>query len=325
MAAPRRPPSGRRPVVLVHHHPVGSEAFARLIRAPRGRDVDVRVCASEAEAALAIPDADVLYTWKFPPALYAKAGRLTWLQAIGAGVEWALVPELPPHVVVTRAPGVFGPWMREYVLGWCAWVTQRMETYRAAQRDRRWLDTVAPSRLGGRTLALVGLGDIGRPIARLARALGMRVLGVSRSGRPVPGVARVYRPAGLHRALAAADFVVVVVPLTAGTRGLIGAPALAAMRPGAWLVNVGRGAVVDEAALVQALAARRIGGAILDVFPTEPLPADHPLWRLDNAVITPHVSGPSAAEEIAPVFNENLARWLAGRPLRHVVDRRRGY
>ena len=96
-------------------------------------------------------------------------------------------------------------------------------------------------------------------------------------------------------------------------------------KPTAWLLNIGRGAVVDEAALVAALEARRIGGAILDVFGTEPLPPDHPLWRLDNAVLTPHISGPSTPEEITPVFDANLARWLAGRPLRHVVDRRRGY
>ncbi|HEX9822282.1 MAG TPA: D-2-hydroxyacid dehydrogenase [Methylomirabilota bacterium] len=324
MAAGR--PTAGCPIVLVYHpDPAEAKAYARLIRLPRGRSASIHVCSTEAEAAAVIAGADAVYAWKFPPPLYATARRLTWLQAMGAGVDWALVPELPPAVVVTRAPGVFGPWMSEYVLGWCAWVTQRMETYRAAQRERRWIDTVLPGRLRGTTLALVGVGDIGREIARVARALGMRVIGVSRSGRRVPGVARVYRPRALHRALAAADFVVVVVPLTSETRGLIDASALAAMRPGAWLLNIGRGAVVDEAALVQALAARRIGGAVLDVFPTEPLPPDHPLWRLDNAVITPHISGPSTAEEIAPVFNDNLARRLAGRPLRHVVDRRREY
>jgi phosphoglycerate dehydrogenase-like enzyme len=257
--------------------------------------------------------------------LYGKAPKLRWLQAIGAGVDWALVPELPSRVVVTRAPGIFGPWMSEYVLGWCSWVTQRMETYRAAQRQRRWLDDVLPGRLRGKTLTLVGVGDIGREIARVARAVGMHVIGVSRSGERVPAVERVYRPGYLARALAAADFVVVVVPLTKKTRGLIGERALAAMRPGAWLLNIGRGAVVDEAALVQALQTHRIAGAVLDVFPTEPLPADHPLWGLDNVVITPHVAGPSTAEEIAPVFNDNLARWLRGRPLQHVVDRARGY
>jgi phosphoglycerate dehydrogenase-like enzyme len=215
--------------------------------------------------------------------------------------------------------------MSEYVLGWCSWVTQRMETYRAAQRDRRWIGTVVPGRLRGKTLTLVGVGDVGREIARVARAVGMHVIGVSRSGERVPAVERVYRPGHLPRALAAADFVVVVVPLTAKTRGLIDARALAAMRPGAWLLSIGRGAVVDETALLTALQSRQIAGAVLDVFPTEPLPADHPLWGLDNVVITPHVAGPSTADEIAPVFNDNLGRWLRGRPLQHVVDRSRGY
>jgi glyoxylate/hydroxypyruvate reductase A len=324
MAATRRPARARRPVILVYH-PDEADAYAKLIRPPRGRAVDLHVCASEGAAAPIAGDADVLYAWKFPPALYARATRLAWLQAMGAGVDWALGPELPSHVVVTRAPGIFGAWMSEYVLGWCSWVTQRMEIYRAAQRERRWIDSVLPGRLRGKTLTLVGLGDIGREIARLARAVGMRVLGVSRSGRRVPGLARVYRTGALHQALAAADFVVLVVPLTPATRGLIDARALASMRPDAWLFNVGRGAVVDDVALVQALAARRIGGAVLDVFATEPLPADHPLWRLDNAVITPHISGPSTPGELAPIFNDNLARWLTRRPLRHVVDRSRGY
>jgi len=118
---------------------------------------------------------------------------------------------------------------------------------------------------------------------------------------------------------------VLVLPLTEATRGLIGPRELQAMKPTAWLLNIGRGAVVDEAALVSALESRRIAGAVLDVFASEPLPVEHPLWRLENAVITPHISGPSTPGEIGPVFDANLARWLAGRPLRHVVDRRRGY
>jgi phosphoglycerate dehydrogenase-like enzyme len=136
---------------------------------------------------------------------------------------------------------------------------------------------------------------------------------------------RVFRIGELARALADADFVVVLLPLTPETLGLIGADALAAMKPTAWLLNIARGAVVDEAALLEALGHRRIAGAILDVFATEPLPPHHPLWRTDNVVITPHIAGPSTPEEIAPVFNDNLARYLTGRPLRHVVDRARGY
>jgi phosphoglycerate dehydrogenase-like enzyme len=314
----------RRSATVLVYHPDEAERYAALVKAPRG-PVTLHAAATPDEAVPVLADVDVLYAWRFPPALYAGAPRLTWLQVAGAGVEWALVPELPPHVTVTRAPGVFGPWMAEYVLGWCLWATQRMDAYRGAQRQRRWLGSLTPRRLGGTTMAVVGLGDIGRAIARAARALGLRVVGVSRSGRAVPEADRVYRVSALPRALGEADWVVVVLPLTRQTRGLIGARELAAMRPSAWLVNVGRGPVVDESALVAALRERRLAGAVLDVFAAEPLPADHPLWGLDNVVVTPHVSGPSTPAEIAPIFNQNLQNFLAGRRLRHVVDRRQGY
>ena len=309
--------------VLVYH-PDEADRYAALVRAPRQR-VAVHVCATPEDAARVAPEADIVYGWRVPPLVYEKAPRLTWLQAMGAGVDWALVPELPPHVVVTRAPGVFGPWMAEYVLGWCAFVSQRVEAYRAAQRDHRWIDTVLPGRLRGSTLLVVGLGDIGRTIARLAGSIGMRVLGVSRAGAPVRGVERVYRTRDLRRALAAADWVVLTVPLTPATRGLLGAAELAAMKPSAWLLNIARGPVVDETALLDTLRRRAIAGAVLDVFTTEPLPPEHPFWDLDNVVVTPHIAGPSTPEEIAPVFAENLTRYLAGRRLRHIVDRRRAY
>ena len=310
-----------RPTVLVYH---ADPRYAELMRVPK-RGALVRTAATPREAAEPIADAEILYAWKFPPQLYAKAGRLKWLQVMGAGVDWALVPELPEHVQITRAPGVFGPWMAEYVLAWCLWVTQRLKPYRDAQRQRRWDDHVLPDRLGGKTLTIVGLGDIGRDIARAARGLGMRVLGVSRRGRPVREATRMYSVAAMTRALREADFVVLLLPLTPETRGIIGADALAAMKSTAWLINIARGAVADEAALMQALEQRRIAGAVLDVFDREPLPPSHPLWRMDNVVVTPHISGPSTADALTPVFNDNLARYLAGRPLRHVVDRRRGY
>jgi phosphoglycerate dehydrogenase-like enzyme len=314
----------REPARVLVYHPAEAKDYAALIRAPRGR-LTVTACATPDEAASVIATTDVIYGWKFPAELYASAARLRWLHAMGAGVDWVLVPELGDHVIVTRVPGVFGPWMREYVLGRCLAITQRLDVYRSFQRAASWREDVIPERLAGKTMVVVGLGDIGRSIATGARDVGMRVIGVSRSGRRVREVERVYRLAGLAQALGQADFVVVVLPLTDQTRNLIGAPALAAMRPTAWLFNIGRGAVVAEAALVEALRARRIAGAVLDVFAQEPLPANHPLWSLENAVITPHVSGPSTPTEMAPVFNDNLARWLSGRPLRHVVDRRRGY
>jgi glyoxylate/hydroxypyruvate reductase A len=316
-------PRPARPVTVLVYDADAAERYAKHVT-PR-RDVTLRVCSTRDEAAAAMGEAEVVYGWKVPPDVWRRARRLRWLQVMGAGVDWALVPTLPRHVTITRTPGLFGPWMVEYALGWCLWVTQRMATFIAAQRERRWLRDVAPARLGGRTLAVIGLGDIGRAIARAAPALGLTVVGVSLSGRPVRGVRRVFTSRELPQALALADFVVITVPLTRETRGLFGVKMLAAMRSSAWLMNIARGPVVDEAALIEALRTRRIAGAILDVFATEPLPAHHPLWGLENVVITPHISGPSTVEEIAPLFNRNLARYLAGQALQHVVERPRGY
>ena len=310
--------------ILVYHPDAGeAEAYARLIKQPRPL-FDVHACATPAAAELYVAHAEILYGWDFPRELLREATRLRWVQNMGAGVERFLVPELPKRVALTRVAGVFGPWMAEYVLGWCLWFTQRTELFRAQQRERRWRQA-DPLRLFGGTLCVVGLGDIGRTIARSARAFGMRVLGVTQSGRKVAEAARVYRVRDLKTALAAADFVVLTVPLTETTRGLIGATELAAMKPSAWLVNVARGAIVDEAALLESLWGNRLGGAVLDVFAEEPLPSGHPLWEFENVVITPHISGPSTPGEIAPLFNDNLRRYLARRPLRFLVDRKRGY
>ncbi len=314
--------SGRS--ILVYH-PAPGEALAYAERIAQPRPLfTVAAGATAAEAAAHVVDAEILYAWNFPRELLPKATRLRWVQNMGAGVERFLVPELPPRVKLTRVAGIFGPWMAEYVLGWCLWSTQRAELFRARQRERRWLAT-DPLRLHGSTLCMVGLGDIGRTIARAARVFGMHVTGVSQRGRKVAEVERVYRTRDLRKAIAAADFVVLTVPLTPATHHLVSAAELAAMKPSAWLLNIARGPIVNEAALVDALAAKRIGGAVLDVFDEEPLPAAHPLWALDNVVITPHISGPSTPDEIAPIFNDNLRRYLAGRPLRFSVDRRRGY
>jgi glyoxylate/hydroxypyruvate reductase A len=312
-----------RSILVYHPEPGEAQAYARLIKQPKPLFA-VTVCATPGEALPHISNAEILYAWNFPSELLPRATKLRWVQNMGAGVERLMLPELPRRVRVTRVAGIFGPWMAEYVLGWCLWLTQRTELFRAQQRERRWRQA-DPLRLHGATLCVVGLGDIGRTIARAARGFGMRVVGVSRSGRKVAEAERVYKVRDIRKALAGADFVALTVPLTEATRGLIGAAELAAMRPSAWLINIARGPVVDEAALLDALRGLRLGGAVLDVFNEEPLPEGHPLWELDNVVITPHISGPSTPGEIAPIFNDNLRRYLSGRPLRYGVDRKRGY
>lgn len=313
----------KAPVPVLVYHPDEAQAYARLVRAPRGQ-VRLRIASTPAEAMPYIEETEVLYAWGFPTHLLPLARRLRWIQVMGAGVDRFLDSPFPPKVVLTRADGVFGPWMAEYTLGWLLWGAQRMESLRAAQRLRRW-EPVNPGRLQGRTLGIVGLGSIGRVIARVARAFGMRVIGVSRTGRRVPEAERVYRRPAFHEFLGASDYVVLAVPLTPETRGLIGDAELRAMRPEAWLVNIGRGGLVQEDALVRAINERWIAGAVLDVFAEEPLSSEHPFWSMPNVVVTPHISGPSDPAEIAPIFNENLRRFLGGRVLRGRVDIRRGY
>lgn len=312
------------PRSVLLYHPEEAEAYARLVKAPRG-SIQLHVCSTPEAAARVVGEAEILYAWNFPSELLAKMPRLRWIQAMGAGVDQFLVSGLPDSVRLTRAAGVFGSWMAEYVLAWCGWVAQRMERFREHQRQQRWAPELLPDRLHGKTLAIVGLGEIGGEIARLARAFGMRVIGVSRSGKRAPGVNAVYRPPALTRALSQCDFAVLTLPLTDATRGLIGERELRAMKSTAWILNIGRGPVIQEAALLRALDERWIAGAVLDVFETESLPPDHPFWDRENVVVTPHIAGPSVPEEIAPIFNDNLRRYLAGKRLRYLVDRSRGY
>jgi phosphoglycerate dehydrogenase-like enzyme len=267
---------------------------------------------------------DVLFAWGFPTELLPMARRLRWVHVMGAGVDSFLEAPFPPKVALTRTEGVFAPWMAEYTFGWLLWGTQRMEGFRVAQRAQRWEPT-SPALLHGKTLGVVGLGFVGRAIARLARAFGMQVIGMNKSGRRVPEAERVYRRAGLRELLGASDYVVLAVPLTPETRGLVGEAELRAMRHASWLINIGRGALIQEDALIRAVHERWITGAVLDVFAEEPLPAAHPFWGMPTVIVTPHISGPSEPSAIVPVFNDNLDRFLRGRALRGRVDLRRGY
>lgn len=258
-----------------------------------------------------------------------RAGRLRWIQSAYAGVDRLLeaVPELRHHpAVLTNARGMHAATIAEHVfLMMLAWA-RRLPAYLQNQRMRRW-ERLPVRELAGETLTVVGLGAVGQEVARRAHLFGMRVLGVRRRPRPVPGVDRVVSPAQLHEVLAVAPWVVISVPLTPETRRMIGQAELAAMRPGAFLINVARGEVIDEAALMDALGRGLIAGAALDVFATEPLPPHHPLWTMENVLITPHVAGNlrdyvGAALEL---FLDNLERYVQGEPLRNQVDKERGY
>ena len=291
---------------------------------------ELRVVRDLAELRAAVAGADVLAVYDFGTDLVhelgAPAGELDWIHAASAGVDAVLTPAvLAGDTVVTNAQGVFDDAIAEWVLAVLLLFTKDLLTTIELQRERRWLHRET-QRLAGRRLLVVGAGSIGATVARSARALGMDVRGVARRARAdggafdaVVGVER------LHDELGWADDVVVAAPLTPDTRGLLDAAAFSAMRPGTRLVNVGRGPVVDEAALLDALESGRVGAAALDVVDQEPLPAEHPFWRLPQVLVSPHMSGDVEGwvDELSAQFCANVERWSAGAPLEHVVDKHR--
>jgi phosphoglycerate dehydrogenase-like enzyme len=280
-----------------------------------------------------VAEADAIITWTLPADVLAAAPRLGWLQSVGAGVEGFPLAELAARgIIVTNASGVHATNMAEHALALMLAFARGLPPLGRAQSARQWRDDETRGEifeLAGQTVLLVGLGRIATAIAARAAAFGMRVIGVRRRPElaPPPDVAAVLPIERLHEGLAEADHVVVIVPHTPLTVGLIDAAALAAMKPGAYLYNLGRGPVVDSAALIAALSSGHLGGAGIDVTAPEPLPADSPLWSLPNVLITAHTAGatPRYWERAFPIFEENIARYLAGEPLRNRVDLAAGY
>jgi phosphoglycerate dehydrogenase-like enzyme len=257
-----------------------------------------------------------------------ETAGLRWIHSIGAGVDHVLFPFLTESdIVLTNASGVYDVPVAETVLAYMLLVVKRLLESLGQQRAHRW-HKLDPRELWGLTIGILGLGSIGAEVARLARAFGMRVVATRRHPEQGAEATDLVLPLDrLHDLLAQSDFVVVAAPLTRETHHLIDAQALAQMKPDAWLINIARGAVVDEVALVRALQEGSIGGACLDVFEEEPLPENSPLWDLPNVIITPHSSGnsPHREERAAELFLENLRRYMAGEPLLNVVDKRAGY
>jgi phosphoglycerate dehydrogenase-like enzyme len=256
-----------------------------------------------------------------------RARHLRWVHSMGAGVENLCRDVAGTDIIVTNSH-VHGDVIAEHVMALALAHARRLPAALARQAEGRWArDGAVGTVLRGRTLGVVGLGTIGTEVARRAAAFGMRVWGVRRSGAPVAGVDRVVAPDRLDEVLRLADYLALTLPLTPETRGLIGARELALLPRGAFVVNVGRGGLVDETALAEAIAAGRLGGAGLDVFEQEPLPASSPLWRLPGVIITPHVGGssPGFLDRAVPFFCENLKRYLSGEPLLNRVDVTRGY
>lgn len=283
-----------------------------------------------------IRDAEVAITFSLRPEQFKAARRLRWIHSPAAAVHQLIFPELVnSEVILTNAREVHGPVVAEHVmalifaLAKCLPQAVRFQEKRIWGQEPMWRGRPRPRELAEATLGLVGLGSIGRAVARYASCLGMRVIAIRESpNKEKPeSVQQVFAPSQLDEMLSQSDYVVLAAPVTSGTRGLIDASRLARMKPEACLINVGRGPLVDEAALIQALREKTIGGAALDVFEEEPLPADSPLWNLENLLITPHTAGLTEKlwERHYQFISENLRRYMKGEPLLSVVDKKRGY
>lgn len=253
--------------------------------------------------------------------------KLRWVQSMMAGVEgWLALPDLPADLLLTCARGTHVESMPENILGALLYVAKPYAAAAANQRQGRWVHTVAQP-LTGKTLGILGLGAIGEGVARLAAAFGLRVIGTRRRPAPMAHVEAVLPPERTPEVLAQSDFLLLLLPATRETDNFINAERLAMMKPGAWLLNFGRGHLIRDDDLVAAVRERKIAGAVLDVFRQEPLPADHPFWRTEGILVLPHIGGPHPQRDrfVARLFAENLGRFLDGRPLREVVDRAAGY
>ena len=320
----------RSPTVMLHTDE--PEAALMIVRAAHP-DLKVHGCDSYAAlpSALAETGAEVVYSVRFagspgfPRGALVGNNAVSWVSVGGSGADH-LMPWNPDQVTVTNAAGVAADMIAEYALGVMLTFSLDLRGFARAQKDRNWIrGRVRP--IAGQTLLIVGVGHTGRALARRAKAMGMTVIGLRAVPVPTENVDETHGIEALERMLPQADFVTVCVPLLPSTRGLIGPVALAAMKPGAVLIDVSRGGVVNGQALVAALQQSHIAGAALDVFETEPLPPDHPFWAMQNVIMTPHCSSVYGGwdRKAVAMFAENLGRYRRGELLCNVVNPERGY
>src|SRR6185436_2255427 len=271
--------------------------------------------------------AEVLMAYTVPPGVLGAMPKLRWAQAMMAGVEgWIALPDLPSKLTLTCARGTHQESMPENIIGAVLYVAKPYALAVENQKRGKWVHSAAQP-LTGKTLGILGLGAIGQDVARIAAALGMRVVGTRRRPEPVAHVAEVLPAERTPEVLAQSDFVLLLLPATKDTDNFINAERLAMMKPTAWLLNFGRGHLIKDDDLVAAVKAKKIAGAMLDVFRKEPLPADDPFWTTERIIVLPHIGGPHPQRDqiVARLFVENLGRFLDGKPLKEVVDRATGY
>lgn len=266
----------------------------------------------------------------FPIDFLRRATNLRWYQQWGAGTDWLMKhPDLiEKDFMLTNASGVHSIPISEHILALMLAFARKLPDAVRAQAKGMWVEVDGLGELAGKTMLLIGVGAIGKYTAHIAAALGMRVVGLRRNpGKQIPGIDRMVGKEQLYQVLPEADFVVLTIPLTHETRHMIDEKAFKAMKQSAFIVNIGRGATIDEAALILALQNGQIAGAGLDVFEKEPLSEDSPLWKMENVIITAHYSGntPHYDQRAFEIFIDNLKRYTTGVPMRNLVDKKRGY
>jgi phosphoglycerate dehydrogenase-like enzyme len=316
-------------ITLLHTYGPLAGQIGELVRAA-STDVEVVTWSEEHQFVDGIADVESILVSQSPAppsGHWHRASRLRLIQLVGAGADHLLPANgLPDGVPIANIRGVQAPQMTEFALASLLALAKRFPYAMSRQRDEVW-DRYTPGMLTGRTLGILGVGTVGRDLAEKASALGMRVIGTKRRPDTVACVDRIYAPRDTPRVLRDADDVVVLLPLTPDTRGLLGRTQLRSMRPGAHLVVLSRGGIVDEAELALALADEHLGGAVIDAFEREPLPRESPLWAAPNLLLTSHVSAASDGYggHVARIFVENTRRVEAGLPVLHEVERQAGY
>ena len=318
--------------IAFRHVPFSDEQRSRLDAIARGAGYETVWFGAEAPTVDDLAECEVLMGY-FPVDLLTQLPKLRWMQVPAAGVERYCAPGVfhTEDVILTNSSGVFGIDISEYMVCAILMLLRHMKGYVENMRTHSWKNLGVGRAIYGSTAAVIGCGNIGQNIAHRLKALGAAcVRGIDRTSvAPTADFDEMYATDDFEKALEGVDIVTASLPGTAATTGLISADYIAAMNEGTVFVNAGRGVTVDQDALIDALAAGRIAGAVLDVMQVEPLPEDSPLWDLDNVIITPHIAGwdddPVNILAMYELFEDNLERWIRKDGLTHVIDRSRGY
>ncbi|NLN83495.1 MAG: D-2-hydroxyacid dehydrogenase [Firmicutes bacterium] len=310
---------------ILSYHPFTPEQMKRLEALPLA---SLRIVSPKEDATPFLEKAQVVFSGSaLREEVLAQMPQLKWLQVSSAGVNHLPLASLEKReITLTNVRGMHGDCISEYIIAMMFALSRHLPAMLKNQEAKKW-ERIGQGMLKGKTLGIIGLGGIGLVLAKKAKDLEMQVLGLRNSDKPAAHVDKIYQNKDLHEFLGQSDYVALCCPLTPETTNLIGSEELAAMKESAFLINIARGRVVDEPALIKALDKRIIAGAALDVFWQEPLPEDSPLWNLDNVILTPHIAGDMIdyTERAANIFIDNLEKYLNGQPLHGQVDYKLGY